>query len=443
MSRVLREHARDAIALLLLIVAGVAVTLVILVNQGAPFPAWVPGLGQKTFQLKAEFSTAQAVTPGQGQSVDIAGVRVGEVTDVETQQGTSVVTVDIEPEYASLIHRNASILLRPKTGLNDMVLALDPGTEGSPSVDEGYTLPLSQTEPNVQPDEVLSALDGDTRDYLKLLVAGGAEGFGGRAGGERLGNVMRRFAPVVKNLGLINSGLARRRDSIASGIHNFSLVSDELAANNQSLADFVVYSDQALAGFAAQESALRKALRELPSTLSATNSALVLSNQLALNSKPALTRNLPGARALDNALYALQPFFAQTTPPIQNQITPFTVATRDPSEQLSKSVIGLGNATPGLKSGLTDFNGLLNALAYNPTPSSSRQSYLFWLQWLNRNANASVSLQDANGPLGRGQVLLDCNTRTLADGASSSDPLFNVLLQIAGLPQASQICPVP
>ena len=51
----------------------------ILSNQRFYLPAWVPVLGTDFFELKAEFSTAQSVTPGQGQTVEIAGVPVGEI----------------------------------------------------------------------------------------------------------------------------------------------------------------------------------------------------------------------------------------------------------------------------------------------------------------------------------------------------------------------------
>ena len=53
---------------------------------------------------------------------------------------------------------------------------MDPGTPGTPQVPEGYTIPVSQTRPDVNLDEILSNLDRDTRDYLRLLVAGGGEG---------------------------------------------------------------------------------------------------------------------------------------------------------------------------------------------------------------------------------------------------------------------------
>lgn len=444
MKKAINDHLRDFIAILLLVVAGVATMLVILVNQRADFPEWFPGLGKQTFEMKAEFSTAQAVTPGQGQSVDIAGVRVGEVTTVEEQEGTAVVTVEVEDQYSDLIHSDASVLLRPKTGLNDMVLALDPGTEEAPKVSEGDTLPLSQTEPNVNPDEFLSVLDTDSRDYVKLLLAGGAEGFGGTEKGRRLGDVMRRFEPAVRDIGLINKGLAARRQDIAEGIHNFGLVSGALAESDQAVADFVTYSDQALAGFAAQESSLRQALRELPGALKATRNAVTYGNELSLQTKPALTKSLPGAKALAPALRELQPFFTQTVGPIQTQVRPFTQTlygggSPGPIKALQLASQGLGNSTQPLESGLTDFNSIFNALAYNPVNSATKQPYLFWLQWLNRNANSAISLEDANGPLGRSTALLDCNTRFYAQSVEAYDPYLSTIIALAGIPTPQEV----
>ena len=39
-------------------------------------------IGTDFYKVKAEFSTGQAVVPGQGQTVDIAGVKVGEIDKV-------------------------------------------------------------------------------------------------------------------------------------------------------------------------------------------------------------------------------------------------------------------------------------------------------------------------------------------------------------------------
>ena len=52
----------------------------------------MPGIGTDFYQVKAEFSTAQAVVPGQGQTVDIAGVQVGDIGKVELKNGVAVVS---------------------------------------------------------------------------------------------------------------------------------------------------------------------------------------------------------------------------------------------------------------------------------------------------------------------------------------------------------------
>ncbi len=51
----------------------------ILSNQRFYLPAWVPVVGTDFYEVEAELETAQAVVPGQGQTVNIAGVKVGDI----------------------------------------------------------------------------------------------------------------------------------------------------------------------------------------------------------------------------------------------------------------------------------------------------------------------------------------------------------------------------
>ena len=68
------------------------------------------------------------------------------------------------------VYRDATILLRPKTGLKDMFLELDPGTKAAGPMREGERISVSNTLPDVNPDEMLAQLDGDTRAYLRVLL---------------------------------------------------------------------------------------------------------------------------------------------------------------------------------------------------------------------------------------------------------------------------------
>ena len=48
-------------------------------------------------------------------------------------------------------------------------------------------IPISQTLPDVNLDEILASLDTDTRDYLLLLLNDGAQGLGSEQQGPRAG----------------------------------------------------------------------------------------------------------------------------------------------------------------------------------------------------------------------------------------------------------------
>src|SRR5215218_5027728 len=120
----IRKHWLDFVAIIGLILISGAVAVYILENQRLKLPAWVPVVGKEFFVIKADMSTAQAVTPGQGQTVNVAGVEVGEISNVELKDGKAVITMKMQPEY-SRVYRNATVLLRPKTGLKDMVAELE------------------------------------------------------------------------------------------------------------------------------------------------------------------------------------------------------------------------------------------------------------------------------------------------------------------------------
>src|SRR5690606_338586 len=80
LSRQARGRRKDSIAIVLLTIAGIVMMLGIFTQQKAALPAWIPFVGDEFEHITAEFSTAQAVTPGQGQSVDIAGIEIGKVS---------------------------------------------------------------------------------------------------------------------------------------------------------------------------------------------------------------------------------------------------------------------------------------------------------------------------------------------------------------------------
>jgi len=435
MKRAIREHYRDFIAIVLLAVVGLTVGLVILTQQRVTFPNWVPGIGETRFELRGEFSTAQAVTPGQGQTVNIAGVKVGDVTGVELEDGNAVITMQIDEPHEELLHPDASMLLRPRTGLQDQTIELDPGVEPGP-IPDGGLISLSQTAPNVNVDQILATLDGDTRSYLKLLLDGGGQGLEGRS--EELSAGLRRLEPTVRDLARINGAVAKRRENVRGAIHSFRALAEELGRGEDELSAFVDSSNSVLGAFAQEEFAIRAALQELPSALRETDEALTASRRLSTQLAPALTELVPAAKAFGPALKDSQPFFEDTLAPIRDQLRPTTRQIRKPVKHLKGLSKPLAPTTGGLKSGFKNLNRLFNLLAFNP--DGREEGYLFWLSWLNHNANAMFTIQDAQGPIRRGVVLQSCETARLAEGVAALSPVIKTLLELTRQPDTDDLC---
>jgi phospholipid/cholesterol/gamma-HCH transport system substrate-binding protein len=434
LSRQARGHRKDTIAIIVLAVAGIVMMLGIFTQQKASLPSWLPVVGEEFEHITAEFSTAQAVTPGQGQSVDIAGIQIGKVTSVDLEDGHAVVGMDIVPEYMKLIHPDASFLLRPKTGLNDMIVEVDPGS-GKDQIADGAHFTLAQTEPNTNLDAFLATLDGDTRQYIQLLVAGGAKGLGGR--GKQASNALRRFQPFVHYTAKLNKVVAERHVALANVIHNFGQLTTELGRHDAEIRRFVTSSDAALGNFANQQDSIQEILREFPAALRAGNASLASSKRFSDVAYPALTKLIPQTQALTPAFKATERMFTQTTSPIRDQIRPFTREIRPLLTEANRASGPFNKTVRGFGNSLGAFNTFFNELAFKP--KGSRESFLFYLPWLNHDFNASYNLQDAGGPIQRGMVMLSCNASVLASGFALTRETLRTLLEVANVPRPKEL----
>jgi len=430
------RYSKDFVAIIVLGLIGLATLFVILSQQASALPSWFPILGEESFQLEAEFQTAQAVTPGQGQSVNMAGVKIGDVAGVELEDGVAIVTMDIDTDYSSLIHDDATALLRPRTGLQDMTVELDAGSDNAPEIEENARIGLASTKPNVNVDQILASLDGDTQAYLRLLLAGGAEAFGdGR--NRTLSKVLRRLEPTTRDIARINVELAKRRENLKRVITNFGLISQRLAGNDVQLAEFISSQDKVFGAFADQEENLKATLRGFPGALEETRKALDAGDRLSDELKPALEELIPSATALKPALEQLQPFFQATKGPIQNQIRPFAKEVQPVVNDLKNTAGPVKTSSKELKGTFTELNSLLNGLAYNPPGPD--EGYLFYLSWLNHNNNSVALIEDGEGPIARSMLLYSCVLSSLSDNAVTFRPSLRTARYMTRLPQTQEM----
>jgi phospholipid/cholesterol/gamma-HCH transport system substrate-binding protein len=444
--RAIAVHRKDFIAVTAMILAALVVVGYILLHQ----PAFT--LGHSYYTVKAEFQTGAAVTAGQGQAVTVAGVQVGQVGGVELHSGRALITMNLYKDHAP-IYRNATVLLRPRTPLKDMYLSLDPGTPSAGAVPDNGLLPVANTSPDIDTDQILSSLDSDTRAYLLLLLAGGAQAFQdpgttgelpSPAAVADLQGTFKRFAPLGRDTVRFSALLSTRNRAIRRSIHNLQQVAISLGSVNNELASLIRASNTNFQAISSEDNNLQQALTLLPGTLQITTQTLGKAQGFAKQSTAALSQLSGGpntfAEELGPALQAAQPLFRDTTSVITNQLLPFSASPAKQSKPpytslwplahtLSAGAAKLSASTPKLASSIGVLNALFNLLAYQP---KGQQSYLFWGSWLSHIAANLAAQQDTHGPIVRGLFMASCPTLnllevTLLQGSPSLGPLLALL----------------
>jgi phospholipid/cholesterol/gamma-HCH transport system substrate-binding protein len=440
--RLRRARAQLSTLLLLatLAVFGLAVAGYLVVHERIVWPSWVPVIGQHQFTLKADVTAVSGVLPGQGQAVTVSGVTVGQISGVALKRGLPVVSMQIDPQYANRIYSNATVLLRPKTGLNDMVAELDPGSPaGGRHLHSGATLPAANTLPTVNFDEILSQLDADTRGELMQLVDNGGEAVSGR-GGQELGNVFRDFDPLSRDVEKASHLVALRSVELRRLMGNLASIATELGDNESAITQWVVGNEGVWRAFAQQDQNLRQTISLLPSALTSTNTAFAKATALGQAMESAFGQLDQSARGFGATAVDLRTFFKGTTPVIRDDLRPFTIKAQPTARLLAPATHRFARATPGLGTLAKELNNIVNELAYKPPHA---QSYLFYVPWDNHNSNSTLSSQDGVGPVRRSLLYFTCGTLSLLQGFltnTQQNPTLTTLIQLLGTPSYSRNC---
>ncbi len=447
MRAAVRAHLRDFVAIIGLVVIAAGVGGYILANQRLRFPL----VEDKPFPVWVELEIARGVTPGQGQTVRVAGMRVGDVGEVKLKDGKAMVRMELDQEYADLVRTDATVLLRPRTGLKDMFLALDPGTKARPAVKEDAVIDSSNTLPDVNADEVLEALDADTRAYLGLLLKGAGDGLKGRD--DDLRQVFYRLGPLHRDLDLLNSEVVKRKRNLARLIHNYGSTVERLGEEDRDLASLVVNADKVFDRLAQEDERISLAVKRLPSTLSQAESTLVKVRELGDTAGPAFRALRPAIRQVDPANSELRPLAETAEPILREKVRPFVQKARPYIADLSPAARDLGTASPDLRESFFELNRFFNIGGYNPggaerltgdraTDLARDEGQLFWLAWVSHNSNSLFQTGDAQGPFRRFILLATCSTfqQTLLEQGAAA-PIVEDLLGVKDLLSDSDLCP--
>jgi phospholipid/cholesterol/gamma-HCH transport system substrate-binding protein len=307
---------------------GVIALVVILVGTFLGFTKDIPFT--KPFEIKATFQSANSIRAGS--PVRIAGVNVGKVGKVEPSEGsdTSVVTLEISKQGLP-IHEDATAKIRPRIFLEgNFFVDLRPGTPGAGELDSGGVLKVTQTSSPVQLDEVLTALQSDTRQDLKDVLealgtalnskpskaddADADPSARGETAAESFNDAYVDIPAAERSTAQVFEaflGQEPGRD-LSRLIDGTAKTTGALIRNEEQLKDLITNFNLTTAAFASESGNLRASIRELAPTLENANGALASLNEAFPPTRAFAREILPGVRETPETIRASFPWIAQT-----------------------------------------------------------------------------------------------------------------------------------
>ncbi|MGX6448095.1 MlaD family protein [Patulibacter sp. S7RM1-6] len=414
--RAIRQHWKPVAVILFAIVLSLAVAGFILDKQRLPLP-W-----DDTYEVNAQFTSAQAVTPGQGQAVAVAGVQVGEIKSARIEDGRAVVGLRIDRKKLDAVHRGATVMLRPRTGLQDMTIELDPGKRSAPKLREGATISAQQSTSQVQVDEVLASLDADTRAYFQQLLQATDRGFTNNA--EAFRRVLDIAAPTATETHEVLSVLTERRQALSSVVTRLGRLSQAIGQHDRAVGATLDRASTTLRTLAGRDRELKQSLAQLPSTLRLTQDAVTKTGDLMDEVVPASKALRPALKDVTAALPKLDPLLKE----LPGRLTPLrTLATegREPLRQTRATIETIEPLLGDLSDSAKVLQHVVNVLGYDPP--GDEKGFSYYLAWFGHNTNSVFSTQDANGAAWRGQLLLSCSSLGGVDALQSVTQLLTGL----------------
>jgi virulence factor Mce-like protein len=243
------------------LVIGVTAALVLLAfTQFNPF--------SNPYELNAGFRDARNI--GVGSPVRIAGVEVGEVSKLEsTGDGSATLTMELRDD-ALPIHRDATLKIRPRILLEgNYFVDIRPGSPSAESLDDGSSIPVTQTATAVSLPDVLATLTTDTRNDLQtLLQEYGSKGLA-NGGARSLNQAFRYFAPAYRRTAITNDALLGTQPNrdLRRLLRGQARTFGALAARPEQLKGLVSDLDRVASALASQDQALAASVPALRDTL--------------------------------------------------------------------------------------------------------------------------------------------------------------------------------
>lgn len=314
----------------------------------------------KGYQLEAVFESANSIRVNS--PVRIAGVNVGKVGSIEGMEGSDAALITLKIDDKGLpIHKDATLKIRPRIFLEgNFYVELSPGSPSAPVLESGDTIPITQTSEPVQLDQVLTALQSDTREDLQALLKGYGQALTheptaqedsdqdphvrGRTAAEALNHASVHGEAALRDSAIVaDAFLGTERHDLSGVVRGTGDLAKALGRDERALQELVSNFNTTMAAFASEAVNLRTSIGLLPSLLRNANDALDSLNAAFPATRAFAREILPGVRETPATIDAFFPWLDQAAPLISDAelgglVDDLSPATRDLAEVTDATV---------------------------------------------------------------------------------------------------------
>jgi len=274
------------------------------------------GGGVDAYRVDAIFDTAKSIVPGQ--SVKIAGARVGRVDGVELAPGPRArVSLSVDGRFAPF-RADARCRILPNGVISGNYVDCDPGTpsqrplaprQGVPTVAvDRTTVPLSF-------QDLLEVFSVPVSDRVGLLLDSLGVATAGR--GNDINAILRRANPTLTEGRRVLTAIASQRDALADATTQTRRVLATLAARRKDVRRFVTAASDVAGTAGSRARRLTTGVQRLPAMLTELRRSFSSIDTIAQEGTPALDRLRASAPELRSLTRALPRFTSAGTPGVK------------------------------------------------------------------------------------------------------------------------------
>jgi phospholipid/cholesterol/gamma-HCH transport system substrate-binding protein len=319
-----RRKPRSPVAIGLIALVVILVLVFLGFTKDIPFT--------KPYEVNAVFQSANSIRPGS--PVRIAGVEVGKVKEVKPHEGTDAAVVVLQIDDDGLpLRADATAKIRPRIFLEgNFFVDLKSGSPSAPELEDGGTIKVTQTATPVQLDEVLTALQSDTRQDLKVVLdelavalnseptaaedADADPSTRGETAAKSFNDAYDDIPEAERSTAIVLEaflGTEPSRD-LSRLIDGTARTTGALIRNENALRGLITNFNATMAAFASESSNLRRSIRELPLTLASANRAFASLNDAFPSTRAFAREIIPGVRETPATIEAALPWIEQARP---------------------------------------------------------------------------------------------------------------------------------